>query len=151
MKVVLLKDFPKIGKAGEVKDVSDGYGRNFLIPRGIALEATESELARLKAKKREIAQKEERIKSASEELLHKISQYHFNLKVKAGASGKLFGAVTSADIADIISKTIGEKIDKHYVDLKDNIKQTGDYKIALKLPGGVKGNAVLKIDKAEEE
>lgn len=151
MKVVLLKDFPKIGKTGEVKEVSDGYGRNFLIPRGIAVEATDSELAKLRAKKKETRQKEERTKKLSQELLHKISQHHFKLEVKSGATGKLFGAVTTADIAEVICSKIGEKIDKHYIDMKENIKHTGDYKINIKLPGGIKGNAVLTIVNPEEE
>jgi len=73
------------------------------------------------------------------------------MKVKAGASGKLFGAVTSADIAELIAKELGTEFSKRYVDLKENIKNTGEYKVNLKLPGNVKGSIIIAIEKSEED
>jgi|OM-RGC.v1.024309922 large subunit ribosomal protein L9 len=151
VKVILLKDVAKLGKKGEIKEVSDGYGRNYLIPRGLAVEATKSELSKLKNIEDQKKKKEERTKANSEELLRKIKQRHFRMKVKAGASGKLFGAVTSADIAELIAKELGTEFSKRYVDLKENIKNTGEYKVNLKLPGNVKGSIIIAIEKSEED
>lgn len=151
VKVILLKDVAKLGKKGEIKEVSDGYGRNYLIPRGLAVEATKSELSKLRNVEDQRKKKEERTKANSEELLKKIKQRHFRLKVKAGTSGKLFGAVTSADIAELISKELGTEFSKRYVDLKENIKNTGEYRISLKLPGNVKGSIIVAIEKGEED
>lgn len=150
MKVILLKDVQNVGKAGEVKTVSDGYGRNFLIPRGLAIEATQGELAKLNSEKKKKEEKEDRIKKASEELLSTLQKHHFIIKVKSGASGKLFGAVTSADIASHIKNVLGLEIDRRHIDLAENIKQTGEYKVDIKLPGSVRGQIAVRVESLEE-
>jgi len=151
MKVILLKDLSNVGKAGEVKNVSDGYGRNFLIPKGFAVEANAKEMAKLKQMQKQKEEKEERIRKASEELLHELQKHHFTIKAKSGVSGKLFGAVTSGDISNHIKAVIGVDIDKREIDLEDHIKQTGEYKVDVKLPGNVKGKIALKVEGLEEE
>lgn len=150
MKVILLKDVQNVGKTGEVKTVSDGYGRNFLIPRGLAVEANQSELAKLNSEKKKKEEKEDRIKKASEELLSTLQKHHFIIKAKSGASGKLFGAVTSADIASHIKNVLGLEIDRRHIDLAENIKQTGEYKVDIKLPGSVRGQIAIRVESLEE-
>ncbi|MFO7881779.1 MAG: 50S ribosomal protein L9 [Kosmotogaceae bacterium] len=149
MKIILKKDVPKLGNEGEIKEVSDGYARNYLIPKGLAVEATKSEMSKLNAKKEHREMKEERIREKSEELLKKVSSRHFTIKVKAGSSGKLFGSVTSADIADKIEKDTGTKIDKKYINLPENIRETGDHEVELELPGNVKGVINLTVEGIE--
>ncbi|HNR80776.1 MAG TPA: 50S ribosomal protein L9, partial [Mesotoga infera] len=134
----------------EVKTVSDGYGRNFLIPRGLAIEATQGELAKLNSEKKKKEEKEDRIKKASEELLSTLQKHHFIIKAKSGASGKLFGAVTSADIASHIKNVLGLEIDRRHIDLAENIKQTGEYKVDIKLPGSVRGQIAIRVESLEE-
>lgn len=151
MKVILLKDVSNIGKTGEVKNVSDGYGRNFLIPKGFAVEANAKELAKLKQIQKQKEEKEERIRKSSEDLLHELQKHHFIIKAKSGTSGKLFGAVTSGDIANHIRNSLGVEIDKKEIDLGDHIKQTGEYRVDIKLPGNVKGKIALKVEGLEEE
>lgn len=151
MKIILKKDVPKLGSEGEVKDVADGYGRNYLIPKGLAVEATKSEMAKLRTKEEHREMKEERIREKSEEILKKVSSRHFTIKVKAGSSGKLFGSVTSADIADKIEEDTGTKLDKKFIVLPENIRETGDHEIELELPGNVKGTIKLSVEGIEEE
>ncbi|WP_214079379.1 50S ribosomal protein L9 [Mesotoga sp.] len=151
MKVILLKDVHNVGKAGEVKNVSDGYGRNFLIPKGFAVEANQKEMAKLKHIEKQQEEKEERIKKASEDLLHELQKHHFVIKAKSGSSGKLFGAVTSGDISSHIKSLLGLVVDKKNIELEEHIKQTGEYKIDVKLPGNVKGKIALKVEGLEED
>ncbi|OAA30131.1 50S ribosomal protein L9 [Kosmotoga arenicorallina S304] len=151
MKVILLKDVPKLGKKGELKEVSNGYGRNYLIPRGLAVEATSSELAKLRAQREQKEKHEEMIRRKSEDLLKKLLQKHFRLKAKAGSSGKLFGAITSKDIAELISKELQIEFDRKHIILSDNIKKLGDYEIEIKLPGNVRGKIKVSIESSEVE
>jgi large subunit ribosomal protein L9 len=151
MKIILKKDVSKLGTEGEVKEVADGYGRNYLIPKGLAVEATKSEMAKLKTEKKHLEMKEERIREKSEELLKKVSSRHFTIKVKSGSSGKLFGSVTSADIADKIEEDTGTKLEKKYINLPENIRETGDHEIEIELPGNVKGTIKLTVEGIEED
>ncbi len=146
MKVILKKDVKGLGKVGEIKEVSDGYARNYLIPRGLAVEATEGELKKLQNEIKIKQSKEERIRKKSEDLLKKLKKKTHVVKVKAGDKGKLFGSLTSGNLAEKLSSSIGEKIDKHWIVLEKPIKEVGEYEIELKLPGGVKGKIRVRIE-----
>ncbi|QTA37853.1 50S ribosomal protein L9 [Thermosipho ferrireducens] len=145
MKVVFLKDVPKMGKKGEVKKVSDGYARNFLIPKGLAVEATPDVLKRLEKQKAAQLEKERRIRQENEALLSEMKKHLYKIKVKAGDSGKLFGALTSSDIARTISDVLDKAIDKKWIILDKPIKMLGLYDIDVKLPGGVSGKIKVEI------
>lgn len=149
MKVILLQDVPKIGHSGEVKDVKDGYARNYLIPRGLAKVATESELKRLKHEKVVRKHKEEVLHQRSTELLKELQKGVHKISVKAGASGKLFGSLTSSSMAEMLSKELGKEIDKKWISIDKPIKEVGLYDIEVKLPGGVKG--VIKVELSGSE
>jgi large subunit ribosomal protein L9 len=132
MKVILLQDVKGQGKKGELINASDGYARNFLLPKKLAVEASPSSLNEMKnrdeAKKHRIAEE----KAAAEADAQKLSGKSVSLFAKAGSAGRLFGAVTSKEIADAISKQCGVEVDKHKIVLKDNIKAFGDYEIKIK-------------------
>lgn len=132
MQVILLKDVKELGKAGQVVKVADGHGRNFLIPRGLAKEATEGSLADLQHKKEIEAKKKETELKAAQNLKAKLEEKELTVKVKAGEGGRLFGSVTSADLADVLGKN-GVKIDKRDIQLKDHIKELGVHTVAVKL------------------
>jgi len=149
MKVILLSDVKNVGKKGEIKEVSDGYARNFLLPKGLAVEATEGNLKHLLDEKKQVRNKEERIKKKSAELLNKLSQKMWRIRVKAGSAGKLFGSLTSSHIAEMLSKATGEDIDRRWIKVKKPIKEIGTHEIDVKLPGGVKGKIKVKIEKEE--
>lgn len=149
MKVVLIQDVPKLGKKGEVINASDGYARNFLIPRGLAKEATPEVLKQLEKEKEEEKKRLEALKRESENLLSELHKHVFKIRAKAGDGGKLFGSLTSANISDVISKTLSKEFDKKWIVLDNPIKALGTYDITVKLPGGVSGK--IKVEVLREE
>ncbi len=149
MRVILLKDVPELGKAGELKDVKDGYARNYLIPNGLAKPATESEVKKIEYQKAMKTQKENAIKRRSEELLRILQKTVHQVKAKSGGGGKLFGAITASTLAEILSKDTGLEIDKKWINLEKPIKELGMYDVEFRLPGGIKG--IVKVEVVAEE
>jgi len=149
VKVILIQDVPKLGKKGDVKKVSDGYARNFLFKREVAIEATESALKHLESIQKVQNEHEEKERAKNQEKLDKLMKEFFVMKVKCGDKGKLFGSITSADIAQELSDYLGEKIEKKHIVLNGNLKELGTYEVQLKLPRGVKGTLKVKLEKAE--
>ncbi len=138
MKVIFLKDVKGSGKAGEVKNVADGYARNLLIAKGLAVEATNKNLNELKGKQESIQHKKDVEKSDNEQIAKALSGKTVAVKAKAGNGGKLFGAVTPAYISQEIEKQYGVKLDKKKISLKGgDIKTYGDFEAAVKLSQGV--------------
>lgn len=143
MVVILLKDVKGTGKAGEVVKVSDGYARNMLLPKGLAKEATEGNVRNLEKQKEIAAEKKAEQKAAAEKQAEKINDITLTIKSKGGDSGKLFGSITSKDIADALAKQENIKIDKKKIVLANPIKQTGDTEVTVKLFPEV--SATLKV------
>lgn len=143
MKVILTKDVKNVGKAGELVNVSDGYGRNYLLPKGLAIEATEANLNILKEKKKAEDRKKQQEMEQAKEMAEKLSNTSIVLEVKAGENGKLFGSITSKDIHDGL-KAKGFDIDKKKINLPDAIKTTGTYYVDIKIYPGV--STKVKVD-----
>ena len=133
MIVILNKDVKGTGKAGEVVKVSDGYGRNMLIPRGLATEATDGNIRQLEKQKAIAAEKKAEEKAAAQALAKKIETESVNIKTKAGEGGRIFGSITSKDIAEALSKQCDIKVDKKKIQLDAPIKQTGEMSVDIKL------------------
>lgn len=148
MKVILLKDVKNIGKEGQVVNVADGYGRNYLIPRGLAKVATEGGLTNLQHQK-ELAKKkaDQKIKTA-QELKAELEANPLEIKVKAGEAGRLFGSVTSGDIADQLKKKTQLNLDKRKIELKENIKVLGVHMVNIKLHKDVTATLKVKVVEA---
>lgn len=144
MKVILLKDVSGLGKAGQVVNVADGHGRNFLIPRGVAKEATEGSLADLKHKKEIETKKKENELKAAQDLKAKLEGKEINIPVKVGDNGRLFGSVTSSDVAVALEKS-GLSIDKRKIEMKDHIKELGVHNVVVKLHREVQANLKVKV------
>jgi large subunit ribosomal protein L9 len=136
MKVILREDVEKLGKAGEVVKVADGYGRNFLIPRNLALLANVRNMKTLDHDRRAIETRAKKARKAAEETAATLSNLSVTLAAKAGEEGKLFGAVTSRDIAEALEKT-GVKVDRKSIHLAEPIKQLGDYKVKVRVAADV--------------
>lgn len=132
MKVILLQDVKKLGKKGDVVSTSDGYARNFLFPRNLAQEATDSNLHVLNAKKDVERRKKTAEIEAAQKLADDLRDKVIKIEAKAGDSGKLFGAITSKDIADRINEQFKVKVDKKKI-VMDTIKIAGTYNIEVKL------------------
>jgi large subunit ribosomal protein L9 len=132
MKVILLQDIKDSGKQGDVVSVSDGYARNFLFPRKLAVEAAGGELKNLQAKQALESRRSEKLLHQAQAQQTSLLEKTVTLTAKSGA-GKLYGRITSQDIADAISKDLGVKLDKRKVNLANPIKAIGDYEVPLKL------------------
>ncbi len=143
MVVILLKDVKGTGKAGEVVKVNDGYARNMLLPKGLAKEATEGNVRNLEKQKAIAAEKLEAQKEAAKKQAEEMSKITVIVKTKGGENGKLFGSITSKDIAEALEKQEKIKVDKKKIDLASPIKQTGDFEVTVKLFPEV--SAVLKV------
>lgn len=144
MKIILRKDFSEIGKIGDVKDVKDGYARNYLIPRNIAYEATPGALRALEEEKKQTGRRSEKERVAAEKVAAQLENISVTLNMKVGEDEKLFGSVTSQMIADGL-KEKGVTIDKRQVELDDSIKALGIYDVPVRLASGVIGKVKVWI------
>ncbi|MBE6025674.1 MAG: 50S ribosomal protein L9 [Clostridiales bacterium] len=144
MKVILLEDIRGSGKSGDVVNVSDGYARNMLIPRGLAVEATPQNIKQLEKKKEAIAKKFAEDKAAALEMKKKLEEITIEVKTKAGKNGKVFGSVTSADIAEALQAQ-GFDVDKKKIQLDSPIKATGTTDVNVKLFTEVSGKVKVNV------
>ncbi len=145
MKVILNQDVKALGKRGEVKEVSDGYARNFLLPKGLAIEATPSNLKVLNDKKESAARKEEMEQAEAQSLAQKLVGCMVTFKVKTGEGGRLFGSITAKDVADQIKKEQGLDLDKRKLAIDDSIKNVGEYPVKIHLYKGISTEITVKV------
>ncbi|ABI69823.1 50S ribosomal protein L9 [Syntrophomonas wolfei] len=148
MKVILIQEVKNLGKAGEIKEVSDGYARNFLIPRGLAEEATKGKVKESEEKKLKMQRKKEKELSEAEKLKEKLQGKTISIKARAGGADRLFGAVTSREISEILQQELGIVIDKKKIELPQPIKQLGEYKVKVKVYPSIQ--AEIKVIVAAE-
>lgn len=144
MKVILLADVKGKGKAGDVVKVNDGYARNMLFPKGLAKEATAGNLKNLEHQKAIAAEQETERKAEAEATAKKLADLTVKIETKAGDNGKLFGSITSADIADACKEQAGIEIDKKKIVLDAPVKQAGNVEVQVKLYPEV--TAKLKVE-----
>jgi large subunit ribosomal protein L9 len=147
MKVILKEDIKHVGKMGQIVDVADGYARNYLIPKGLVAEASTKNIKFLEHEKRIIQDKAKKIKDSAQDVASKISSTIILIKAKAGEEGKLFGSITTMDIAEALQKE-GIDIDKKKISLEEPIKRLGSYTVNIKLHHDV--SAPLSIQVIEE-
>ena len=143
MIVILNRDIKGTGKAGDVVKVSDGYARNMLIPRGYAKEATEGNIKSLEKQKAIAAEKKAEEKAAAQALAEKIGELSVTIETKAGDGGRIFGSITSKDIADALKEQHEITVDKKKIQLDNPIKAVGELTVNIKLYTEV--NAALKV------
>jgi len=146
MKVLLQKDVDNLGYAGEVHNVADGYGRNYLIARGLAEEATEGRIRELQQMQMTQKIKDDKKLKIAEESKKKLGGKVVKIKVNTGEGGKLFGSVTNAQIADALTSQYGVPVDKKDLKMEDTVKQTGEYKFKVRLYTGVDAEMILKVE-----
>ena len=145
MKVILLENIKGVGKKDEIITANDGYARNFLFPKKLAIEANNENLAKLKSKQESIAHKKETEKQEAEELSKKLEKIILKIEVKAGENGKIFGGVTAKEISEQLEKQYGFKIEKKKIEVKETIKTIGIFNIDLKLYEGVSGKLKVHV------
>ncbi|HZV79573.1 MAG TPA: 50S ribosomal protein L9 [Candidatus Binatus sp.] len=145
MKVILKQDYKKLGSAGEIHDVADGYGRNFLLPRGIAVEATPGNLAQAEQQRAATAKKAAVALAEAKALAERVEGKPIVIAAKAGESGKLFGAVTNVQIAEALQSSLGVELDRHKIELDEPIKTAGDHEVTAKLVPGVNAKLTVRV------
>ena len=144
MKVILKADIKGVGKKNEVINASDGYARNFLLPKNLAVEANAENMSKLQAQKDANKYKKDTEKEEAKKIAEKMAKISIRVEVKAGENGKIFGGVSAKDIAESLEKQHKIKIDKKKVDLKETIKTLGIHTVEIKLYEGVIGK--IKVD-----
>ena len=145
MKVILTSDVDKVGKSGELKEVAEGYARNFLMPRKLAVPATGGAY---RAWQHDIASREEKRKREREDAeiaATRIASTTLTMGVKVGEGGKLYGSITSKDIADALERR-GIVVDRHKIDLEEPLKMLGTYKVAIKVSSGLTPEVTIAVE-----
>jgi large subunit ribosomal protein L9 len=148
MKVILKEDVKKLGKKGDVVNVADGHARNLLFPKGLAEPFTESSKKRLETEKQGQKDKADRLLKKAQDEAKELGEKKIVVKAKSGESGKLFGSVTSPDIASAIKKDTGYEIDKRDILIDEPIRHTGFHEVKIKLHKNV--TATVKVEVVEE-
>ena len=132
MKIILKEDIKNLGKMGQIVDVADGYARNYLVPKGLAVEASTKNIRSLEHEKKIIQEKARKRKDSAQDLASRITALTLTIKAKAGEEEKLFGSVTTMDIAEALL-TQGVEIEKKKIVLEEPIKRLGSYSVQIKL------------------
>jgi len=150
MKVVLLEDLPGRGKAGEIKEVSNGYARNFLLPRGLALLATPSIIKQVESRLEQEKLEESIDRDKLVELAQQIEGKEIHFQARMGTGERLFGSITAADVAEKLSQAIGSVIDKKKIDIEKPLRKTGSHQLTVKLAGDLIPQITVVIEEDKE-
>ena len=145
MKIVLLEDVKNLGKKGDIVEVAEGYGRNYLIPRGLAVPASKGVLKNVSFVQDSRAKKDARQEQNDQELAARLQNVTVTVKTKAGEGGKLYGAVTSRDVAAELERLLSQKINRRKIELPEPIKTPGLYPVLIRLYPGVQVEITLNV------
>ena len=145
MKVILLQDIKNVGKKNQIIEANDGYARNFLFPKKMAIEANKDNISKLQAKQKSEANKKQAEIDANKELAKKLAKMELTIKAKSGENGKIFGGITSKEVSEELKKQYKIEIDKKKISIKDVIKTLGRYTADIKFGDGVNAELTLNI------
>ncbi len=148
VKVVLTQDVASLGKAGDLKDVSPGYMRNYLVPKRLAVLATSGELKTLEARRDQIAKTQQKVRSAAEATAARLSEVALTFQVRVGEQNRLYGSITSKDIADELARTAAITIDRRDIELDEPLKTLGTFEVPVRLGHEVKGTIKVTLEEA---
>lgn len=146
MKVILVQDVKKLGKKGEIKEVSDGYARNYLIPQGFALEATPARLKESEDQRQRQERQKGKEESRARLIKEQLNGKTVSIKAKTGGAEKLFGAVTSREVAEILNREFGVQIDKKKIEMGEPIKHLGKYPVHIKIYPGIHAEMQVSVE-----
>jgi large subunit ribosomal protein L9 len=148
VRVILKAEVRGLGRTGEIKDVADGYARNYLLPKGLAIEATGGELKVLARERQTEKTKKDHAHQDAEELAQRLSEITLVFKLKAGEQGKTFGSVTAKEVADALKKQSKADIDKTKIVLHEPLRSLGVHKVEVRLLSDVRANVTVAIEPA---
>lgn len=150
MKVFLTKDVPGVGEANHVVDVADGYARNYLLPHRMAVRATEGQIKTAQQYEASQARRAARAHERSQQMANVLAETSLTFKAKAGETGRLYGSITSADVAERLTSVVGEEFDKRWLLMDRPIRDVGEHVVDVKLEGGVRGHVKVIVESSEE-
>jgi len=145
MKIILMSDVKSLGTTGTVLEVADGYARNYLLPRGLAAEASKGSLALLEQQRTAKARRDAEAVASAEALGKRLEGAQVTVPVRAGGNGRLFGSVTNANVADAIHASLGIEVDRHKIDVPENIKSLGSYPVDVRLGKNIVAKTTVKV------
>jgi large subunit ribosomal protein L9 len=144
MRVVLRDDVENVGRKGDLVEVADGYARNYLVPRGLALQATKGAVQQAEAMRRSREQRETREREEAQAVADRLGGTRIEIAARAGEGGRLFGSVTASDIADAVQAQVGVEVDRHRLGLGEPLKELGEAEVTLRLHTDV--DVTLTVD-----
>ncbi len=148
MKIILLQDVKGKGKKGQMIEVSDGYARNYMLPKKLAMEATADAVNTMRMNDKAAAEKAAKERAAALEISHRLREMTLTVKAKGGGAGRLFGSVTNQEIADALKASCGIELDKRKIVISDPIKNIGTYTVTCKLGYEISAPLTVKIEEA---
>ncbi len=151
MEVILLKDVPRLGRAGELRNVAPGYARNYLVPEGLATLVTKGALKQLELQSQAEARRKRQLEAEARELAARLEGLTLTLTAKTGEEDRLYGSITSGDIADALESEIGKSVDRRKIELEEPIRELGTYSVPFKLLSDLAPTIVVEVIKKEEE
>ena len=151
MKVILVEDVPNLGKVGDVTEVADGYGRNYLISHGLAKLATAGEVQQAKQLRRSAQKRHQRDLADAQVMAERLSGMSLTFQARAGEGTKLYGSITSADIAEKLSQELGRDFDRRKIHLEESLRQLGTHQVAIHLAPQLEPQITVVIEREGEE
>jgi large subunit ribosomal protein L9 len=148
MKVVLNKDVKDLGSAGDVRDVSDGYARNYLFPRRLAVPATKSALKQVQEREQAAARRRASEEEEARRVAQRLEHEPLRLHPKVGSQGRLYGSVTAADVAEALSKQLGQAIDRRKIELPEPIRMVGEYRVPYRITHSVTATVIVQVEQS---
>ena len=145
MKVLFMKDVPDVARAGQVKDVADGYARNYLIPRGLAVVATNTTLKQVADQQAAAGRRAAEEEQAARDLKARLEAQPIVLEAKAGSQGRLYGSITTADVASALKRQVGAAIDRRDLDISEPVRQVGSYHVTARLHRSVSATVTVEV------
>lgn len=146
MKVVLTKDVPNLGKAGDIKEVADGYGRNYLLPKGYAALATKGLIKQAQERNEAQKKRDAKARTEAEQLAQRLNGQTIRFTVRVGELDRLYGSITNGDVAEKIKQQFGLDIDRRRIELGDPIKRAGVYSVPVRLSSGVEARLNVVVE-----
>jgi large subunit ribosomal protein L9 len=151
VRIILLQDVPELGQAGDVKTVSDGYARNYLIPRGLVKQATAGDLRQLQQYKRSASKRAKRELVNAQAMAERLSEMTLTFQAKAGEGTKLYGSITSNDIAERLSQELGRDFDRRKIQLDTPLRQLGTHQVPIRLQADIVPQLTVVIEREGDE
>lgn len=149
MEVLLLKDVDRLGEAGEIKRVSDGYGRNYLIPHGLAVMATPGAIKQAEKHRQATARRQDKELSQAQALAQMLDGETVSFQARAGESDRLYGSITNVNIAEALEEKIGQEVDRRKIDLEEPLKELGTHAVTIRLAPGAEAKVTVVIEREE--